>query len=128
MGIGGMLGIKSETLKLKGSYAGIEEFYEKIKDVEFEAGKPLLIKYGFVWMIVFPPVDRNNQVQIIGNKGKFTVQRSVQPANMDSIVSNMVLDKLTDGWSGMSGAFGDAKKRCMELVTMTADTIHQLGI
>ena len=127
MGLGDMLGVRVEKLNLKNDYS-IEELYEKIKDVEFEAGKPELVKNGLAWIIVFPQLDRNNQVQILGGKGKYTVQRSVQPAGLDKLAANMALEKLTGGLTGFSGAFGDTKKRCMELATKTAAQINALGI
>lgn len=127
MGVGEMLGVKVEKLNLKGNYS-MEELYEKIKDVKFEAGQPSYVKNGFAYVIVFPQLDRNNQVQILGTKGNYSVQRSVQPAGVDKMVANMVLDEVTQGFSGMSGAFGDTKKKCLELVTKTADTIRNLGI
>lgn len=37
-------------------------------------------------------------------------------------------DTLTDDWSSMSGAFGNKKKRCMELVDITANEIKAAGI
>ena len=96
--------------------------------MKFDAGEPSLVKNGFAWVIVFPQIDRNNQVQILGTKGKYSVQRSVQPAGVDKMLSNMALDKLTGGWSGLSGALGNSKKLCMELVVKTAETINSLGI
>ncbi|HOO27729.1 MAG TPA: hypothetical protein PLU43_04645 [Lachnospiraceae bacterium] len=127
MGFTELLGVKIEKLKLNGNYS-MEELYEKIKSVSFEAGTPSLVKNGFAWVIVFPQLDRNNQVQILGTKGNYSVQRAVQPAGVDKMAANMALDKLTGGLSGMSGAFGDTKKKCMELVVKTAETINALGI
>ena len=127
MGLKDALGVRVEKLNLKGSYS-MEELYEKIKDVKFEAGVPSLVKNGFAWVIAFPQLDRNNQVQILGGNGKFSVQRGVQPVGVDKMLANMALDKLTGGLSGLSGAFGDTKKRCMELTTKTAATINALGI
>lgn len=128
MGIGEALGIKSLKLDLNGSYT-VEELYDKIKDVPFDAGIPALVKHGFAWLIVFPQVDRNNQVQIIpSGKGKFVVQRSTQPAGMGNMAKNMALDSITNGWSSFSGAFGNSKKLCMELTEKTAEAINALGI
>ncbi len=128
MGIGDMFGVKIEKLSLKGDYPEMKDLYEKIKDVQFEAGKPELFKQGFAWIIIFPQIDRNNQVQILGSKNKYVVERSVQPAGLDKMAANMALDKLTGGITGLSGAFGDSKKKCLELVTKTAQTINALGI
>jgi len=127
MGIADALGVRVEKLNLKGNYS-MEELFEKIKEISFEAGTPSLVKNGFAWVIAFPQLDRNNQVQILGANGKFSVQRSAQPAGVDKMLTNMALDKLTGGLTGFSGAFGDTKKRCMELATKTAETINALGI
>lgn len=128
MGLGDLFGVRIEKLNLKGSFETIKELYEAIKDVDFEAGKPELVKDGLAWVIAFPQLDRNNQVQILGSKGKYSVQRSVQPAGLGNLAANLALDKITEGFSSMSGTFGDTKKLCMEQVTKTADTINGLGI
>lgn len=128
MGLGDLFGVRIEKLNLKGSFETIKELYEAIKDVDFEAGKTELVKDGLAWVIAFPQLDRNNQVQILGSKGKYSVQRSVQPAGLGNLAANLALDKITEGFSSMSGAFGDTKKLCMEQVTKTADTINGLGI
>lgn len=128
MGFSEMMGVKQVKLTLKGNYETIQELFEKIKDVEFEAGKPALIKQGFAWIIFFPKLDRNNQVQILGSKNKYSVVRSTQPAGLDQLLANVALEHLTDGFSGMTAAFGGTKKRCMALVESTAKVINELGI
>ena len=127
MGLADVFGVRVEKLNLKGNYS-MEELYERIKDVKFEAGVPSLVKNGFAWVIAFPQLDNNNQVQILGANGKYSVQRSVQPVGVDKMLMNMALDNLTGGLTSLSGAFGDTKKRCMELATKTADTINALGL
>lgn len=116
MGLGEMMGVKNVKLELKGNYATLADLLEAMKDIQFEAGVPELTKHGIGAVIVFPPVDRNNQVWITGVKGKFTIMRSAEVAGLGNMAKNAVLDTLTDGWSSMSGAFGNKKKRCMELV------------
>ncbi len=127
MGLKDALGVRVEKLKLKEKYS-MEELYEKIKGVSFEAGEPALVKNGFALVIAFPQLDNNNQVQILGTKGNFSVQRSAQPVGIENLIANMALDKLTGGIKGLSGAFGNTKKRCMELATKTAEQINQMGI
>ena len=119
MGIGEILGVRTIKISTSSPYS-LEEF--------FDAGKPALVKDGLTYVIAFPQIDRNNQVQIIGNKGLFYVQRSVQPAGIDKMVANMALEKLTDGLTGLSGAFGSAKKKCMELAQNTADIILAMNL
>ena len=128
MGLGEMLGVKSAKLELKGNYASVEDLLEAMKDVKFEAGVPEITKHGFNTLIVFPPLDRNNQVWITGAKGKYTIMRSTEVAGLGNVAKNAALEILTDGWSNLSAAFGDKKKRCMELVEITADEIKAAGI
>lgn len=128
MGFGEMMGVKNVKLELKGNYATLEELLGAMKDVKFEAGVPELTKHGIGSVIVFPPVDRNNQVWITGAKGKFTIMRSSEVAGFGNMAKNAALDALTDGWSSVSGAFGSKKKRCMELVDITAKEMEAAGI
>lgn len=129
MGLGEMLGVKTAKLNLKGNYDSVEQLYEAIKEIKFEAGMPECVKHGFNTVIVFPELDRNNQVWIMNSgKGKFQVLRSAEVAGVKNVIKNGVLDELTDGWSGMSAAFGNKKKRCMELVDITAKEIQEAGI
>ena len=116
MGLGEMMGVKNVKLELKGNYATLADLLEAMKDIQFEAGVPELT------------VDRKNQVWITGAKGKFTIMRSAEVAGLGNMAKNAVLDTLTDGWSSMSGAFGNKKKRCMELVDITAKEIKEAGI
>lgn len=127
MGIGEMFGVKTIKVCTSSPYS-LEEFFEKIRDTAFDAGKPALVKDGLTYVIAFPQIDRNNQVQIVGSKGMFYIQRSVQPAGIDKMVANMALEKLTDGLTGLSGAFGGAKKKCIELVQNTADIILTMNL
>lgn len=128
MSIGEMLGVKNIKLELRGNYASLAELLAAMQHVQFEAGIPTLTKHGIGSVIVFPPVDRNNQVWITGAKGKFTVMRSAEVAGLGNVAKNAMLDSLTDGWSSMSGAFGNKKKRCLELVEITAREIKDAGI
>ena len=123
-----MMGVKNVKLELKGNYASLAELLDAMKNVKFEAGVPELTKHGIGSVIVFPPVDRNNQVWITGAKGKFTVMRSAEVAGLGNMAKNAILDSLTDGLSSMSAAFGNKKKRCMELVEITAKQIEDAGV
>ena len=127
MGIGELLGVKQIKIETKTAIS-IQELFEKIKDIPFEAGTPQLVKNGFAWVIAFPELDRNNQVQILGDKGKFYVTRSVQPAGLGNLAKNLALEQLTDGWSSMSAAFGNKKKLCMHLTELTAETLKKLEL
>ena len=124
MGFSDMLGTK---LVLSKEYT-IQELYECIKDVDFEAGKPELVHHGLADLIVFPQLDRNNQVQISGKKGKFYVVRSPQPAGMDKAAANILLDQVTNGLSGFSGAFGKTKKLGEALAKKTGQQINAMHL
>ena len=78
MGLGEMMGVKNVKLELKGNYATLADLLEAMKDIQFEAGVPELTKHGIGAVIVFPPVDRNNQVGIrvqMENSPSCAVQR-----------------------------------------------------
>jgi len=128
MGLADAFGVRQEKLTLKGDYPAIQDLFEKIRNVEFEAGKPMLVKNGLAYVIAFPQIDRNNQVQILGSKNKYVVSRAVASAGMDKLAANMALEQLTGGLSGFSGAFGNSKKVCMEMVTKVAEKINSLDL
>ena len=124
MGFSDLMGTK---LVLSKNYS-LEELFELIKDVNFEAGVPQMAKHGPTPWIVFPQMDRNNQVVIGGSNGKFYAQRSAQPIGMDKAAKNIVLDQLTGGLSGFSAAFGKTKKRCEELAKKTGEQINAMHL
>lgn len=129
MGVMDALGIRMEKLELKGDYLKMEDLFEAIKDVEFEAGKPMLAKTLSGNIIAFPQLDDKNQVQILpAGKNKYIVQRAVQPVGLESLLKNAIFDELSDGWTYVADTFGNTRKVCMELTTKTADTIRALGL
>ena len=123
-----MFGVKLIKLKLKNTYT-TEEFYEKIAGTSFEAGTPELVKYGPAYVIAFPEVDRNNQVQIQADgKGKIYVQRAVTPIGLDKQLRNEMLEDLSCGISGLYALGGKKKKLCMALVDKTAAQLEAMGL
>lgn len=121
-----VLGVKQVKIETK-TAATIEDLFEKIKEVKFEAGQPYLADYGPNHIIAFPELDRNNQVQIMKTYDyKFVVLRSVSPVGR--VLDNIVMDQLTDGWSSMSAGVGNKKKKCIELVTEVADKVLALDL
>ena len=130
MGIKEMFGIAYYGLTLSDEYPTIEDFYEKIKDEKFMAGTPKLVQSGLATVIAFPQLDRNNQVQILKylNKSKYAVSRCVTPAGFENIIINAALEELTDGLTGLTAAFGNTKKTCIELTRVTAEHINSLGL
>ena len=114
MGFGEMLGVKVAKLNLKGNYETMEQLYEAIKDIKFEAGTPALVKHGFNQIIVYPQQDRNNQVWIMNvGKGKYQVMRSSEVAGPGKVVEKAGLGDLTDGGGRQSGGFWKKKKNRM---------------
>lgn len=123
-----MFGVKLVQAKLKNKYT-TEELYEKIAGVSFEAGTPELVKYGPAYVIAFPEVDRNNQVQIQADrKGKIYVQRAVTPIGLDKQLRNELLDDLTGGLSSMSMLGGKKKKLCIALVDKTVAQLESMEL
>jgi len=124
-----MLGVKMIKITPRDKMT-LEELYEKIKDQQFDAGKPEYIKHGFNYVIAFPPEDRENQVWIIETKDGFTVQRSVVIAGVSNMVKNgvkaEVLDKLSGGITGMVSTFGSPKKACMAHVDDAAEKVKAI--
>ncbi len=103
--------------------------YEAIKAISFEAGEPFCAKHGFTSVIAFPQLARNNQVWILSaGKGKYQVMRSSEVVGVGNVLKNAILDDLTDGLTSITGALGSKKKRCMELVDITAKQIEDAGV
>lgn len=121
-------GVKTKTLKTANPYT-VEELYEKIKDAEFAAGAPTCQKYGPSFIITFPALDRQNQVQIISNSvggkkpsQKFTVQKAEELGLKKSLV-NDALSMLTGSFSNLGSMVTSNAKRCEELVEETYDQL-----
>lgn len=85
--------------KISCSYT-LEELYEKIKNVNFAAGKP---------------------------STKFTIQRA-EALGLKGFLVNDALDMLTGGLFRVSGMVGDNTKRCEELVDETYNQLEALGL
>ena len=126
------LGIKQVKFVTKNNYT-IETFYEAIKDHEFPCGQPKLVKQALALIIVFPEIDRQNQVQIIrgwfkGDEGnKFTVMKA-EAAGLDNFAKNAALHALTDGWSSMGSVFGKNSKLCEKQVDEVVAELNKMGL
>lgn len=127
-----MFGVKIKKLVTQKEYT-IEELFEAVKDKQFSAGVPSLTKSGLNYLITFPPLDRNNQVQIYSNslkKGpstKFTVTKA-QEAGVGNAIKNNFLSDLTGGWSSASANFGKTNKTCEQLVEATLAELQALNL
>ena len=127
------LGIKQIKLVTEKNYT-IESFYEAIKDHEFTAGQPKLVKQALALIIVFPEIDRQNQVQIIpsmtqGAKPgpKWTVMKA-EAAGMDNVAKNAAIGALTNGWGNLGSLGGKNSKLCEEQVEAVAKELQNMGI
>ncbi len=123
MQIAEFFGVKNVKLQLRGDYPTIQTLFTRIHDIPFQAGPPQLLHHGTTERIAFPELDSNNQVQIVGTKGKYTVIRTTQPLKLDKMAMNLALTNRMDSWSGVSGAYGSTKALCMTLVESTASAI-----
>lgn len=121
------MGLMGTKLTLSKAYT-IEELFDLIKDVKFEAGIPSMASHGPTKWIVFPQMDRNNQVVIGGSNGRFYAQRASQPIGVEKAVGNVFLESLTDGLSGFSGVFGKTKKRCEQLAESVGKQINAMKL
>ncbi len=122
------IGIKSIKLELNGNYDTLEELFEAIKPLTFEAGVPELKKNIVGFVIAFPPIDRNNQVWITGSQGNFYISRSDEVVGLGNLAKSYVLTTLSGGWSKITALIGKRKKHCMKLIEITANEIKEAGI
>jgi hypothetical protein len=121
-------GFKLKTIKTKNSYANNRELFERIKDEEFEAGAPKLAKNGFTEIIVFPPLDRQNQIWVMmAGKNKIQVQKS-ELVGAGNMAANEVLEQVTGGIFGMKSIMGKNAKHIEQLVVTTADELEALDL
>lgn len=126
------LGVKFKTVKTANAYT-LEELFEAIKDKQFSAGQPSITKHGLTYMITFPALDSQNQVQIMSfaNQSKpsqkWQIQKGEQ-AGMDNMVKNAVVDKLTGGLFGFGAIMGKNSKQCEALVETTVKEFDALGL
>lgn len=126
-----MLGVQIKHLKTKGKYT-IEELYETIRGKQFSAGEPTLTKHGFYTLIAFPPLDRQNQVQILslkmkGPSQKFQIQKA-EAAGIDNMLGNMAINSMTGGLFRWKQIAGSTARQCEELVKLTLAELEALDL
>lgn len=112
----------------------VEALFEIIKEKQFEAGQPELVKYMGNTIIVFPALNSKNQVQImttsLGNKKatkKYVIQKGDE-LSASGAVKNLALGSLTKGYSSLRNTLGDAPKECMRLVDATFAELTAMGL
>ncbi|MCQ2536414.1 MAG: hypothetical protein MJ110_05530 [Lachnospiraceae bacterium] len=127
------LGIKIKSVKFSKGYT-VETLLEEMKKVTFEAGEPFITKHGFNTMIVFPPIDRQNQVWVMNVKGnkeseKWSIQLSHDIAgDFGNMAKNALLDKVTGGLFGMGSIMGKNAKAGEAAVEEVAKKLEGLGL
>ncbi len=124
-------GFKYKKVKLQNSYT-LEALFEQIKDTEFAAGKPSLVKHGLATIIAFPALDSHNQVQILPGSIKkesntFQVLKA-EEAGVDTMVKNGLLELLTDDLIRIRSVAGKNAKNIVTMVEETAEKLGNMGL
>ena len=123
----GFFGNKSVRVKVQKDYTA-DEFYEIIKDHAFAAGKPVKIRYMMTDRIVFPALDKNNQVQIMKTGQKTWTVTKQEEAKGESLVANAAL-RGAFGWiADIPRMFGENAKKAVELVDATAKDLEGMNL
>ena len=123
----GFFGKKDVKVKVQKDYTA-DEFYEIIKDHPFAAGKPEKIRYMMMDLIVFPALDKHNQVRI-GKTGQktWTVWKD-EEAKGESLIANAAL-RGAFGWiANIPSMFGENANKAVELVEATANDLEAMNL
>ena len=121
-------GFKLKTVKTNESFENYQQLFDRIKDVDFTAGKPELVKNGFADVIVFPPLDRQNQIWVmLQGKNKIIIQKNQVVGVADQAI-NAAFDAVTDGLFSVGSIMGKNSKKIEKLVEATASEIEALDL
>ena len=121
-------GFKLKTVKTNESFENYQQLFDRIKDVDFTAGKPELVKNGFADVIVFPPLDRQNQIWVmLQGKNKIIIQKNQVVGVADQAI-NAAFDAVTDGLFSVGSIMGKNSKKIEKLVEATASEIEALNL
>ena len=121
-------GFKLKTVKTKESFENYQQLFDRIKDVDFTAGKPELVKNGFADVIVFPPLDPQNQIWVmLQGKNKIIIQKNQVVGVADQAI-NAAFDAVTDGLFSVGSIMGKNSKKIEKLVEATASEIEALNL
>ncbi len=123
MGIREFFGVKQCAVKAE-NCQNIGDLFLKIRDTSFDAGKPEFFRNED--MIAFPALDENNQVQIYGRSGSFTVMRSTVPVGKK--MDDEALKEMIESFPESLRMLGNQKKLCMELCQRTADELNSMQL
>ena len=103
----------------------IEELYELLKDADLAAGRAFLITQGPTRWIVFPPMDRQNQVVIGGSNGIFYVRRNARPLTAPSAPKGKSLRTFSDFFLGCRDR---RKTRCEQAAAAVGRQINAMEL
>ena len=121
-------GFKLKTVKTNESFENYQQLFDRIKDVDFTAGKPELVKNGFADVIVFPPLDRQNQIWVmLQGKNKIIIQKNQVVGVADQAI-NAAFDAVTDGLFSVGSIMGKNSKKIEKLVEATASELEALKL
>ena len=121
-------GFKLKTVKTNESFENYRQLFDRIKDVDFTAGKPELVKNGFADVIVFPPLDRQNQIWVmLQGKNKIIIQKN-QVVGVGDQAINAAFDAVTGGLFSVGSIMGKNAKKIEKLVEATASELEALDL
>ena len=121
-------GFKLKTVKTNESFENYQQLFDRIKNVDFTAGKPELVKNGFADVIVFPPLDRQNQIWVmLQGKNKIIIQKN-QVVGVGDQAINAAFDAVTGGLFSVGSIMGKNAKKIEKLVEATASELEALDL
>ena len=121
-------GFKLKTVKTNESFENYQQLFDRIKDVDFTAGKPELVKNGFADVIVFPPLDPQNQIWVmLQGKNKLIIQKNQVVGVTDQTI-NAAFDAVTGGLFSVGSIMGKNAKNIEKLVETTASELEALKL
>lgn len=123
----GFFGRKDVRVKVQKDYTA-DEFYEIIKDHPFAAGKPEKIRYMMTDRIVFPALDKNNQIQIMKVGQKTWAVTKQEEAKGETLVGNAMLRGVFGWLIDIPKMFGENAKKAVELVETTAKDLESMNL
>ena len=121
-------GFKLKTVKTNESFENYQQLFDRIKDVDFTAGKPELVKNGFADVIVFPPLDPQNQIWVmLQGKNKLIIQKNQVVGVTDQAI-NAAFDAVTGGLFSVGSIMGKNAKNIEKLVETMASELEALKL
>ena len=123
----GFFGNKTVRVKVQKDYTA-DEFYEIIKDHPFAAGKPEKIRYMMTDRIVFPALDKNNQIQIMKTGQKTWSVTKQEEARGETLLANAALRGAIGWLTDIPKMFGENAKKAVALVEQTAKELEGMNL